>query len=173
MKDDRTILPHVGVGALRFGMNRGEVRELLGEPTLADAESVPDWESWAYPSLGLELTFDADEAFRCTYMQVDHADYLVSGRVVLGLSRAALEETALDLALGECILSEDDWDADVDSDVDADERADDQADDHGDEETLEFPDADVEIHLEAGRSVTLGWSAEIDESDEFRFPDRA
>ena len=144
----RTVIPHVGVGEVRFGMDREAVQAILGSPAERDAESVPDWESWAYPDLGLEITFDADEAYRCTYLQVDRADYQLAGESLFGLDRASIIGIASKLSLGEVA----------------------EAEDGEDQATLEFPEASLEIHFEAGRSVMLGWSAEIDETDEFRFP---
>lgn len=143
-----TVVPLVGVGQVRFGMDREAVRGILGDPAEIDAESVPDWESWTYPHLGLEVTFDADEEYRCTYLQVHRVDYQVGGVTLLGLDRATLEQATSSLELGES-----------------------EASAEGDgEESLEFPDAALEIHFDGGRSVMLGWSAEIDETDEFRFP---
>ncbi len=150
LSSDKIVVPHIGVGEIRFGMDRDGVRAILGDPAEVDAESVPDWESWSYPDLGLEITFDADEEYRCTYLQVSHADYQVGGTTMLGLERAALVKSTSGLDLGEGVDSEED----------------------GGDESLEFPDVSLEIHFDAGRSVMLGWSAEIDETDEFRFPNQ-
>lgn len=141
-------MPHVGVGEIRFGMDREAVRAILGEPAEVDADSVPDWESWAYPGMSLEITFDADEGDRCTYLQVQSAEYDVGGANLIGLDRKAVEKAIAGLGLGESEASVE----------------------NGGEESLEFPETALEIHFDGGLSVMLGLSAEIDETDEFRFP---
>ncbi|MFK7895600.1 MAG: hypothetical protein AB8G23_07170 [Myxococcota bacterium] len=158
MDSEHQISPHLGVGDIRFGMDREAVRERLGDPDSVDSESVPDWESWTYSARGLELTFDADESDRCTYLQVRLETYHVGGIFLLGLDLDSVERASSDLGLGEGELA--DPDPELESEAAAEQG----------EMVLEFPDADLEIHFEGGRSIMLGLSAEIDETDEFRFP---
>lgn len=59
------IIPHVGVGPIRFGMTRAEVRTVLGN----DVSVIRKWpytrEIDAYDALGVHLEYDSDDKLIC------------------------------------------------------------------------------------------------------------
>ena len=65
-KELKDIKPGIGLGNLKFGMSRAEVKLMLGEPTFVDKYSHSDsdedlTESWEYEELELSMSFDEDE----------------------------------------------------------------------------------------------------------------
>jgi hypothetical protein len=64
--DNWDIIPYEGLGSLRFGMTRAEVRSLLGKQFKSFhkgrlASTLTD----AYSELGLHLEYDKDDRLRC------------------------------------------------------------------------------------------------------------
>ena len=62
----KDIKPGFGLGNLKFGMTRAEVKLMLGEPSFIDkyshSESEDDLtESWEYDELELSISFDEEE----------------------------------------------------------------------------------------------------------------
>ena len=141
-----SIEPGEGLGPLQFGATRAEVRKLLGQPAASPDCSIEGWETWNYPYHAIEVTFCADADWRCTRLWTDRADYLIQGRVVLGVPIAQLAR--LSSALGPCVGK-------IDPDLGP---------------SLEFPEADIEIGLADDISDQITWHAHIDEADEYVFP---
>lgn len=142
----KAIEPRRGLGPLRFGASRADVASLLGDPGEPPDHSIDGWETWRYPYHGIEVTFCEDADWRCTHLWTDRADYLIRGRVVLGLTVAELAKLAP--ALGRCV-------ARIDPDLGP---------------SLEFPDVDIEITFTDDISDYIGWHAHIDDADEYVFP---
>ena len=117
---DYTIHPGVGVGALRLGMSEDEVRGLLGEPEESESRDYGDGvetRDWEYDSVGLSLSFDAEDDFRLGAIIVSDVHATLVGVPVVGLSEAQLLETSFG-ALGPPVLDDEfgddaktyDWD---------------------------------------------------------------
>lgn len=81
----------VGLGVLKFGMTRTEVKLILGEPSFIDkyshSESDNDLtESWEYDDLKLSLSFDEEESWKVTMMSVNSNFYEFEGKSLIGKS---------------------------------------------------------------------------------------
>ena len=106
------IKPGQGLGVLKFGMIRSEVKILLGEPSFIDeyshSDSVNDLtESWEYDDLALSLSFDEEENWRLTMMSVTADFYELEGESLIGLNEEKIQQvlTSLkfkDVALEDC-----------------------------------------------------------------------
>jgi hypothetical protein len=90
-KDIKEILPSVGLGKLRFGMTRDEVRSLLGEPS--DIENVPGFEeehindeleSWHYDESEFSLVFDSAYDWRAVSIAVSDPFFTLFGEQIIG-----------------------------------------------------------------------------------------
>lgn len=71
----KEIKPGYGLGVLKFGMKRSEVKLLLGEPSFIDKYSHSDssndlTESWEYEDLQLSISFDEEENWKLTMISV-------------------------------------------------------------------------------------------------------
>ena len=56
----KNITPGIGLGVLRFGMTREQIKQLLGAPDEIVNEEA-DSETWHYDELDLSLNFDQEE----------------------------------------------------------------------------------------------------------------
>ncbi len=94
-KELKDIKPGVGLGNLKFGMTKAEVKLMLGEPTFIDKYSHSDsdvdlTESWDYEELELSLSFDEDEDWRLTMMSVTSKHYQLEGISLIGMKEKYL-----------------------------------------------------------------------------------
>jgi len=88
------IVPHVGVGRLRLGLNRDQVMAVLGSPSSTETQRfkyISDIsEVWTYEHLGLDLTFQSDEAFLLGCISVSSREAELNGEKLIGLEEGIL-----------------------------------------------------------------------------------
>lgn len=80
-----------GLGNLKFGMTKYEVKLMLGEPSYIDEYSHSDsdndlTESWQYDELELSISFDEEEGWKLTMMSVNSNFYEFEGKSLIGKS---------------------------------------------------------------------------------------
>ena len=95
LQDLTTILPGVGLGKIRFGMTRDQIKFILGEPEEVDNFYLDDAkkcesESWYYDSKGLSLSFEAEEDWKLITIEVDEEGFTLQGNTVIGISKKEL-----------------------------------------------------------------------------------
>ena len=78
-----------GLGNLKFGMTKYEVKLMLGEPSYIDEYSHSDsdndlTESWQYDELELSISFDEEEDWKLTMMSVNSNFYEFEGKSLIG-----------------------------------------------------------------------------------------
>jgi|ERR1041385_6920196 hypothetical protein len=101
MADLLTIKPGVGVGDLRFGATRDEVRTIAGAPTeTLPSEEDAGSELWIYEDAAIALGFAAEENMRFVSCETYSMKALFNGESLVGLGReeaeAALERAGAD-----------------------------------------------------------------------------
>lgn len=107
----KEIKPGFGLGNLKFGMTRAEVKLMLGEPSFIDKYSHSDstedlTESWEYDDLGLSISFDEDENWRLIMISVSSDFYELNGVSLIGLREKALLAKLEAMNLGELDLED-------------------------------------------------------------------
>jgi len=93
----KEIKPGYGLGVLKFGMSRAEVKLMLGEPSFIDKYSHSDsandlTESWEYDQLELSLSFDEEENWKLTMISITADFYELGGKSFVGLPEDKLVE---------------------------------------------------------------------------------
>lgn len=101
-----------GLGILLFGMERNEIRDLLGEPDEIELNFYTDsgtdhYESWNYYKDQLSLTFDEEEDWRLTTISVESPFYTFQGQSLIGLSFEKVKNRLLELEITD--LEFEDW----------------------------------------------------------------
>ncbi len=91
------IIPGVGLGEVKFGMNREEVKSILGEPNHQQITSYGQndddrSDAWEFHPLRLDLSFEEAEDWRLMIISVSSEDYLFKGSPLIGLSLDELME---------------------------------------------------------------------------------
>lgn len=85
-----TMVPHVGVGSLRFGMTLEEVRAIVGDPAF---EETIDWpedtatREWTFEDPDLDLSFADEDAMRL--VNITARQGLLRGVDVIGMPEEA------------------------------------------------------------------------------------
>ena len=143
------ILPRTGIGPIRFGQTRSQIRSLLGDPTTTDTVGVPGSETWEYEQLNLDVSFDDDANWRVTGLSAQHPRFTLRGVSLLGLPFHTVVQLVPQLKLG------------------AYER-DDQSP-FG--PTLTFPSFEVTICFRDGIADFISWYVLINDRDEYVWPD--
>lgn len=92
MTDLFTIRPGVGVGELRFGATRDEVRALAGEPQeIVPSEEDAGSELWVYDDAAIALGFAIEENHRFVSCESYSMKATFNGEALVGLDREAAE----------------------------------------------------------------------------------
>ncbi|GAB4251489.1 MAG: hypothetical protein Tsb0034_30470 [Ekhidna sp.] len=91
------IIPGVGLGKLKFGMSREEVKAILGEPNHQQITDYGDEESdqndaWEYHPLRLDMSFEEAENWKLTIISISSEDYHLKGSSLIGLNMEELLE---------------------------------------------------------------------------------
>jgi hypothetical protein len=89
----KEIIPGVGLGALKFGMTRDEVKKIAGKPD--DVENLPGFEeevndeleSWHYDEHEFSLVFDADYDWRLVSIAVSDPYFTFHGKSIVGMEK--------------------------------------------------------------------------------------
>lgn len=116
MKDNlKEIKAGIGLGQLKFGMSRDEVKKLLGEPDEIESYSYAEedqdlTESWHYDELELSLGFDGEEDWKLTTISVTSDFYELKNKRLMGLSKEDLLTALSELDFAD--LDIDDWESD-------------------------------------------------------------
>jgi len=92
-KEIKEILPGVGLGMLKFGMTRDEVKKLIGKPD--EIENLPGFEeevndeleSWHYDEHEFSLVFDADYDWKLVSIAVSDPYFTFHGKNIIGMEK--------------------------------------------------------------------------------------
>ncbi|MBN1953175.1 MAG: hypothetical protein JW801_18365 [Bacteroidales bacterium] len=94
-KELKRIVPGYGLGTLKFGTTREDVKALLGEPdeteSYAFEESPVDTtESWHYDELELSMSFDEEADWRLTTVSVSSDEFILERFHPVGMRKEEL-----------------------------------------------------------------------------------
>ena len=92
-KEIKEIIPGVGLGTLKFGMTRDEVKKLVGKQD--EVENLPGFEeevndeleSWHYDEHEFSLVFDADYDWRLVSIAVSDPYFTFHGKNIIGMDK--------------------------------------------------------------------------------------
>ena len=107
----KDIKPGYGLGSLKFGMTRDEVKLLLGKPSFIDKYSYSDsdedlTESWEYEELLLSLSFDEEEDWKLLLISVNSDFYELERISLIGLGENELLKKLETINLGKLNLED-------------------------------------------------------------------
>lgn len=111
-KEIKNIQAGQGLGSIKFGITRDELKKIIGEPdevdTFSHAEDEDDLtEAWHYDMLELSASFDQVEDWRLVTLSVSSPKYQFEGKNLIGLEREELINVLQDLGLKD--LEYEDW----------------------------------------------------------------
>jgi len=147
-----------GLGVLKFGMSRAEVKLLLGEPSFIDAfsysESSKDLtESWEYENLKISLGFDEEEQWKLTMISVASNFYQLEGKSLIGLQESELLKQLATLNF---------------EDVDVEDCSESDDEDH---QVIEIEEKSINFWLTNGVLDEIQWSPLFIDDDTIKWPE--
>ncbi|MFN8337660.1 MAG: hypothetical protein U0T36_01455 [Saprospiraceae bacterium] len=92
-KNIKEIVTGVGIGDIKFGMSREEIRKIAGKPD--DIENLPGFdeeisdtlESWHYDEYEFSLVFDADYDWKMVSIAVSDPFFTFHGKSIVGMDK--------------------------------------------------------------------------------------
>lgn len=101
-----------GLGNLKFGMDRNEVKKMLGEPNEIEKYSYTEktenlTETWHYDDLELSLDFDEEDEWKLGTISVTSEFYKLKNRNLIGLNKNELLSVLNELKIED--LEFEDW----------------------------------------------------------------
>lgn len=147
----------VGLGEIKFGMTRDQVKAVLGEPDDVDQYSDSDLdddasESWHYDELEMSLSFDEDADWKLVTIAVSSPNYEFNGKKLIGLGSDELMAELAKLSLGE--FETDDW----------------SSEEIPDHKLVSFPDAQMNFWLEDGELTEIQWGPLFLDEETIQWP---
>jgi len=157
LKELREIKPGIGLGFLKFGMSRDQVKELLGEPTFIDKYSHSEasndaTESWEYDELFLSISFDEAENWKLMMFSVSSDFYELEEVSLIGLNEKKLVDQLDEIDLGEVYVE------------------DCSEDDNEDHKVIEIDSKSINFWLANGILDEIQWSPLFIDDDTIKWP---
>ena len=112
MENIKEVKPLEGLGEIKFGFTRNQVKELAGEPTEVDTFQFDEededelTESWHYDEQEMSFSFDEAEDWKLVNAAVSSENFTLGGEAVIGLSKQGLLDLIAKLDLGESFEDE-------------------------------------------------------------------
>ncbi len=110
-QDIKNINAKEGLGILKFGMSREEVKAILGEANEIESFSYTDsdddmTESWHYDALDLSLGFDQEGDWHLISIAITSNAYLFKDKELIGLSEDALVEALNSMDIDQIVIED-------------------------------------------------------------------
>lgn len=157
-KELKEIKPGYGLGSLKFGMTREEVKLMLGVPSFIDKYSHSDsdkdlTESWEYEELLISLSFDEEEDWKLLLISVSSDFYELEGRSLIGLKEENLLKQLDEINLGNMNLE------------------DCSDDDSEDQKVIEIDEKSINFWIHDGVLDEIQWSPFFIDDDTIKWPE--
>ena len=154
----KEIKPGFGLGNLKFGMTRDEVKLMLGEPSFIDKYSHSDsdsdlTEAWEYDELELSLSFDEEEDWKLLLISVNSDFYELENVSLIGLKENELLKKIGAINLGKLKLEES-------SEYDGQ-----------DQKVIEIDEKSINFWLNDGVLDEIQWSPLFIDDDTIKWPE--
>jgi hypothetical protein len=109
--DIKSIESGQGLGVLKFGLTREEVKAILGQADEKETFSMGEedeslTEGWHYDDLDLSLAFDEEDDWRLGTIAVSSDDFQFMGFSPVGLSKDQLADTLSEKGINDLIFED-------------------------------------------------------------------
>jgi hypothetical protein len=105
----KAILPHIGFGSIKFGMEEHEVSNFLGDP---DETEVQDYGEGAeanvlyFDEMGISMSFDKEEEYKLVEISFETENYLLHNAIKVGMPKTEFLASLEQLDMGDYDLEE-------------------------------------------------------------------
>ncbi len=100
----KAILPGIGFGSIKFGMEEHEASNYLGDP---DETEVQDYGEGGkanvlyYDELGISISYDKEEDFRLTEISFESDKFVLYNTIKVGITKDELLKAIKDAKMGD------------------------------------------------------------------------
>ncbi len=100
----KAILPHIGFGSIKFGMEEHQVSSFLGDP---DETEIQDYGEGAeanvlyYDELGISMSFDKEEDYKLVEVSFETENFLLHDAIKVGMTKDSFLSEVEKLNMGE------------------------------------------------------------------------
>ncbi|MCG8580791.1 MAG: hypothetical protein MI866_12790 [Bacteroidales bacterium] len=105
----KAILPHIGFGSIKFGMEEHEVSNYLGDP---DETEVQDYGEGAeanvlyFDEMGVSMSFDKEEDYKLVEISFETESFLLHDAIKVGMPKTDFLASLEKLDMGDYDLEE-------------------------------------------------------------------
>jgi len=100
----KPILPGVGFGSIKFGMEEHEVSSYIGDPSETEEQNYGEGDKATvlyYDDLGISMSFDKEEDFRLVEISFETENYLLYDAIKVGMLKDEFLKKVEELKLEE------------------------------------------------------------------------
>jgi len=105
----KAILPHIGFGSIKFGMEEHEVSTFIGDPDETEIQNYGDGDEATvlyYDEIGISMSFDKEENYRLVEVSFELDNFILRDAIKVGMSKADFMTKLESLDLGEYELED-------------------------------------------------------------------
>jgi hypothetical protein len=134
----------IGLGNIKFGCSREELKKLIGKPSEIDTYNASGeeegylTESWHYDEDEFSVSFDEEDNWKLTTIAVSSPNFELNGKKIIGLS---IEETLEQLANEDL----------------GDNELDDLSDEHTNHKLISFISSSLNLWFENDKLSEIQW----------------
>ncbi len=151
------IIPGVGLGEVKFGMTKDEVKEILGKPDEIIKESYDNegkdlYDSWEYHKLFADFSFDQDNEWRLSAISIYSDEYTLFDQTLIGLDKEELMDQFTELQL---------------NDIEFEDMSSEESPDH---HLFSSEKNQINFWLDLDILIEIQWSPLLDENESIIWP---
>ncbi len=105
----KAILPHIGFGNIKFGMEEHEVSNYIGDPDETEVQSYGDGAEATvlyYDEIGISMSFDKEENYRLVEISFELDNFILHNAIKIGMSKEDFLAELENLDMGEYDLED-------------------------------------------------------------------
>lgn len=100
----KAILPGIGFGSIKFGMEEHEVSSYIGDPDESEVQNYGEGDEanvLYYDELGVSMSFDKEEDYKLVEISFDNDKFVLAGSIKVGMSKDDFLEALKTINLGD------------------------------------------------------------------------
>jgi len=151
----KAILPHIGFGSIKFGMEEHEVSNYIGDPDETEVQDYGDGAEASvlyYDELGISMSFDKEENYRLVEISFELENFILHDAIQVGMSKTDFLNKIENLDMG---------------DYDLEDMADDGFDD---KQLYVFEKENINIWLDEDKITSIQIGPEWVDDETIRWP---
>jgi len=105
----KAILPHIGFGSIKFGMEEHEVSNYIGDPDETEVQNYGDGDEATvlyYDEIGISMSFDKEENYRLVEISFELDNFILHNAIKVGMGKDDFLAAIKNIEMGEYDLED-------------------------------------------------------------------